>query len=282
MKSKYPYSRVYVEITNICNRNCSFCPGTVREKRRMTCEEFSLILDKLDGLTEYVYLHVMGEPLTHPELCELIGIASQKGFKCSITTNGTLLGRRGSELIESGVYKVNISVHSFEEGSDEDYLAYLDSCMSFADAASRSGVLTVLRLWNRGYDEGRNLDTLALLKEYFKDCEWRESANGARIRHRLHLDYGDRFDWPDMSAPDLGDRVFCYGLADHFAILVDGRVVPCCLDREAAIELGNAYTDDLHDVLSSERATKMREGFKERCATEELCRRCGYARRFLR
>ena len=282
MKSTYPYSRVYVEITNICNRNCSFCPGTKRELRRMTTEEFSLILDKLKGVTEYVYLHVMGEPLTHPELCGLISLANERGFKCSITTNGTLLSRRGRELIDSGVYKVNISVHSFEEGSDEDYLSYLNSCMSFADEASRRGVLTVLRLWNRGYDEGRNLDTLSLLKQYFKDSEWRESANGARIHHRLHLDYGDRFDWPDMNAPYLGDSVYCHGLGDHFAILVDGRVVPCCLDREAAIELGNVYTDDLCEILSSERATKMRQGFKERCASEELCKRCGYARRFLR
>ena len=78
MKSTYPYSRVYVEITNICNRNCSFCPGTKRELRRMTSEEFSLILDKLEGITEYVYLHVMGEPLTHPELCGLIALANQR------------------------------------------------------------------------------------------------------------------------------------------------------------------------------------------------------------
>ena len=142
------------------------------------------------------------------------------------------------------------------------------------------GVLTVIRLWNRGYDEGRNINTLALLKEYFKGCEWRESSNGARIRHRLHLDYGDRFDWPDMDAPDLGEKVYCHGLGDHFAILVDGRVVPCCLDREAAIELGNAYTDDLREVLSCDRAVKMREGFKAKCGVEELCRKCGYARRF--
>ena len=280
MKSVFPYSRVYVEITNICNRNCSFCPGTTRELRRMTRDEFSVILDKLQGLTEYIYLHVMGEPLTHPELCELIRLATERGFKCSVTTNGTLLKRRGEELIASGVYKVNVSVHSFEEGSDEEYLEYLNSCMKFADSASQAGVLTVLRLWNRGYDKGRNLDTLSILKAYFKDSEWCENAKGARIHHKLHLDYDDRFDWPDMNAPYLGDNVYCHGLGDHFAILVDGRVVPCCLDREAAIELGNVYTDDLIKILNSERAVKMRDGFKNRCAVEELCRKCGYARKF--
>ena len=274
------YSRVYVEITNICNRNCSFCPGTKREKRRMTKEEFALILDKLDGITKYVYLHVMGEPLTHPELCTLISMASARGFKCAITTNGTLLPKRGGELLSSEVYKVNISVHSFESGAREDYLAYINSCIDFADESSKKGILTVLRLWNRGYDEGRNIDTLAMLKERFADGEWKEGANGIRIRHRLHLEYGDRFDWPDTEKDELGDQVFCHGLGDHFGILVDGRVIPCCLDREAAIELGNVYESSLDTILRSERAERMRKGFRCKRATEELCRKCGYARRF--
>lgn len=280
MKPSLPYSRAYVEITNICNRNCSFCPGTKRDLYRMKKEEFIHILNELQGLTEYIYLHVMGEPLTHPELCDFIRVASERGFKCSITTNGTLLSKRMDEIIESGVYKVNISVHSFEEGEDTQYLRYIDDCIRFADMASSNGILTVLRLWNRGYDEGRNISTLDILKDYFSDAEWKESANGARIRHRLHLDYGDRFEWPDMNAPDYGEKVFCHGLGDHFAILCDGRVVPCCLDREAVIELGNVYESDLRAILSSDRAERMRKGFKCKMATEELCRRCGYARRF--
>ena len=274
------YSRVYVEITNICNRSCSFCPGTKREKRRMTLDEFSLILDKLEGVTEYIYLHVMGEPLTHPELVDFIELASSRGFKCSITTNGTLLREREAELLASHVYKVNISIHSFENGERDEYLSYLNSCFSFADEASRRGILTVLRLWNRGYDGGRNIDTLAVLREKFSGEEWREGASGFRIRHKLHLEWGDRFEWPDVECDELGDAVFCHGLGDHFGILVDGRIIPCCLDREGVIELGNAYTDDIKAALSSPRAAAMREGFKCKRATEELCRKCGYARRF--
>ncbi len=280
MKERYQYSRVYVEITNICNRACSFCPGTKREPRRMTLAEFSHILDELNGITEYIYLHVMGEPLTHPELCEFIKLAALRGFKCAITTNGTLLSKRGDELLDSGVYRINISLHSFETGNDEDYLSYVFSCFDFADKASKQGILTVLRLWNRGYDEGRNIDTLAILKEQFADGEWREGERGARIRHKLHLEYGDRFEWPDVEKDVIGEQVFCHGLGDHFGILVDGRVVPCCLDREAAIELGNVYEDRLCSILSSERAERMREGFKCKRATEDLCRKCGYARRF--
>ena len=274
------YSRVYVEITNICNRACSFCPGTKREKRRMTLEEFGTVLDKLVGITEYVYLHVMGEPLTHPELTGFIDLATERGFKCAITTNGTLLPKRKEQILSSSLYKANISIHSFEEGSEEEYRSYLDGCFDFADKASKKGILTVLRLWNRGYDGGRNLDTMAILREKFKDAEWKEGASGFRIRHKLHLEWGDRFEWPDVECEELGDAVFCHGLGDHFGILVDGTVIPCCLDREGVINLGNVFCDDLHDILASKRAEDMRCGFKKKVATEELCRKCGYARRF--
>lgn len=247
----------------------------------MSLAEFDIITDKLTGVTDYIYLHVMGEPLTHPDVHEMVKLAAEKGFRVAVTTNGTLLGKRGEELISAGVYKVNISVHSFEDGLLEDYISYLNTCFDFADTASSRGVLTVLRLWNKGYDGGRNIDTLSMMRERLPG-EWHEGSRGFRVRHKLHLEYGDRFEWPDMEAEDYGSDVFCYGLSDHFGVLCDGRVIPCCLDREGEITLGNLLSCDLSidEILSCERAVTMREGFSCRRATEELCRRCGYARRF--
>lgn len=273
------YSRVYVEITNICNRNCSFCPGTSREKERITPERFKTVCEKLVGITDYLYLHIMGEPTTHPELNELIGVAKTHGFKVAITTNGTRLGCISDELIAALPYKVNISIHSFEEGTNDEYLSYINNCLDFAEKASASGILTVLRLWNRGYDEGRNINTLEIMKDRFKN-KWTYGERGARIHHRLHLEYGDRFDWPDMSKESLGERVFCHGLGDHFGILVDGTVVPCCLDREGDIPLGNIYDDTVENILNSPRAKAIIDGFGNKCAIEPLCQRCGYSRRF--
>ncbi len=282
------YARVYLEITNTCNRNCSFCPGTARPPRRMSAEEFDCLTDRLRGITEYLYYHVMGEPLTHPLLPDFIRRAREKGFRSVITTNGTLLAARGRNIVEAGVYKVNISVHSFEDGENTvAHDAYLKELLDFAAYASARGVLVVLRLWN--LDEngqplgGDNDRTLAALRERFpddKNTPWSHSKRGARLRDHLHLEYGDRFVWPDMGAEDGGERIFCYGLKDHFAVLCDGRVVPCCLDREGAITLGNLLNAPAEEILNSERARCMREGFTRRCATEELCRRCGYARRF--
>ena len=155
----------------------------------------------------------------------------------------------------------------------------INSIADFADRASAAGVLTVLRLWNRGHDDGRNDTTLQILQQKLPG-EWKWGARGARIRHKLHLEYGDRFAWPDMQAENMGNDIFCYGLADHFGVLCDGSVIPCCLDHDGNITLGNILETPIREILSSPRALAMREGFSKRCATEELCQRCGYARRF--
>ena len=276
---KLPYSRVYLEITNICNKSCSFCHGTRRAPGFMSFDELKRALDSLEGLTEYIYFHLMGEPLLHPELPLFIKEASDRGFKCAVTTNGSLIEDRGEELLSSRVYKVNISLHSFEDGAEKDFLSYIDSVCRFADKASSMGILTVLRLWNNGHDGGKNLKIEELLKAHFKD-EWVYGNRGARIRPKLHLEYGERFAWPDKEAECGGEKLFCYGLGDHFGILCDGTVVPCCLDSDGVISLGNIFSDDLKSILSSARAEAIKEGFKNKTAAEDLCRRCGYARRF--
>ena len=279
------YSRAYVEIINTCNMHCSFCHGTKREHRQMSLGEFARIVGNLKGVTEYLYLHVLGEPLTHPMLPTFIEYATKSGFKVAITTNGTLLEKLGDSLIRSGVYKVNISLHSFERyGSQDAQKNYISSCIRFADQASKSGVLCVLRLWNKvaeagSKEEALNEYTLELLHEYFGN-DWTLGARGARIRDKLHLEYGERFAWPDSSGESLGDRVFCHGLSDHFGILCDGTVIPCCLDADGAIPLGNIFESDIRTILSSNRAVAIKDGFSKKLAVEDLCRRCPYARRF--
>ncbi len=274
------YSRVYVEILNICNKNCSFCHGTKREPKIMSFEEFSHIVNELVGVTKYIYFHLMGEPLCHPELPKFIEYASSLGFKCAVTTNGTLLDKHGEELIKSGIYKVNISVHSFEGEERSEKEKYLSSCLGFADKASSSKILTILRLWNSERDKGHNREIIESIKAYFSDGEWIEGGRGIRVRDKLHIEYGERFVWPDIQAPIIDDKAFCYGLSDHFGILADGSVVPCCLDSDGVITLGNVHKTPLSEILSGERAVNISESFKKCEAKEELCKKCSYARRF--
>lgn len=274
------YSKVYVEITNICNMNCSFCIGHQRAPKRMSADEFAFILSALTEQTKYIYYHLMGEPLTHPQLHKFIKMAGERGYKSIITTNGTLLKKRGEQILSAGLHKINISVHSFEDGNDDDYKRYISEVAEFAQMAAEKGTIVVFRLWNKGYDGGRNDNTLDLFKELISG-EWKENTRGLRIRDKIYLEWGDRFEWPDSNAEIKGTKFFCYGLKDQFGILSDGTVVPCCLDSNGAINLGNIFNEDIDSILNSQRAKAITDGFRCGVASEELCKRCGYAQRFV-
>ena len=272
------FHKIYLEISNRCNLRCAFCPGTRRPPHTMSEEEFTSLLPRLRPWTDFLYFHLMGEPLCHPLLERFLALAAEAGFKVILTTNGTLLGRHRDMLLRSpGLYKVNVSLHAFEANDlAVPFSQYLADCFAFGQAAE--GKLTVsYRLWNNGGDNEKNGEILRTTEQYFP-LPWREEKLGPRIGNRIYLQYGDKFDWPDLSAEDGGGQVSCYGLRDQIGVLCDGTVVPCCLDHEGDIPLGNLFRQELGDILDSPRVRAMMDGFACGCATEELCRKCGYAR----
>lgn len=273
--------RAYVEITNVCNLSCSFCPGTRRAPRFMSGEEFAAIAAKLRGEVQYLYLHVMGEPLLHPELENILRIGGDMGFRLCVTTNGTLLDRAGETLLHAAaLHKVSVSLHSFEGNGGGDMAPYLESVWRFAERAAAKGVIVALRLWNGGGAEERNGEVLDFLRRKTGAARWEEKRDGSfQLGERLYLERAEKFDWPDLSAPESGAE-FCLGLRQQLAVLVDGTVVPCCLDHEGDIALGDLLRQELRDILQTPRARALYDGFSARCPSEELCRRCGYAARF--
>ena len=274
------FRKVYLEISNICNLSCAFCPGTRRQKRAMTEEELNLLLPKLRPYTDFLYFHLMGEPLCHPKLGKFLELAGNHGFRVILTTNGTLLPQKQEPLLASpALHKVNISLHAFEANDLAiPFRDYLSGCFAFGKAAEGK-ILISYRLWNQGGQDEKNGEILTAMEEKFPH-PWVQERHGQRIGNRIYLEYGDKFDWPDLSAPDGGEGVFCHGLRDQIGVLCDGTVVPCCLDHEGDIALGNLFDQSLDEILESPRAKALYEGFSCRKATEELCRRCGYARRF--
>lgn len=274
------FRKVYLEISNLCNLNCAFCPGTKRLPHAMTEAEFSGLLPKLAPYTDYLYFHLMGEPLCHPKLERFLDLANTFGYRVILTTNGTLLPRQQDMLLAApALHKLNISLHAFEANDlavpFDDYLA---GCFTFGKAAEGEKIV-VYRLWNQGGADEKNTEILAAMERFFPR-PWTEERRGIRIGEKVFLEYGDKFDWPDLSAEDGGDRVFCYGLRDQIGVLCDGTVVPCCLDHEGDLALGNLHVQTLEEILESPRAKAILDGFRNKKAAEELCRKCGYARRF--
>ena len=232
--------KAYLEITNICNLSCTFCHGTKRKPRVMTPEEVTVLANKLRGQVQFLYFHLMGEPLLHPNLGDFLRIAGELGFRVILTTNGTLLGKTKEILLASpSLYKVSISLHSFEVNQGGGSLeAYLGDCLVFAKAASRKGILSVLRLWNQGGEDRLNDTILSQIAKVFPK-PWADTYSGSRLGERCFLEWGERFEWPDSAAPEQEGSYGCYGLRDQIGIHCDGTVVPCCLDADGGIPLGN-------------------------------------------
>lgn len=274
--------KIYLEITNVCNLDCSFCRKTSRDKRLMTLDEFNTLTDKLCGKAKYLYFHLMGEPTLHPLLPRFIEISKQKGFIPMITTNGSLLRDKGDELLSALPYKISISLHAPDANPTFADEGYLDSCICFAKRAADLGCIVALRLWNLGSDADNSAVLDKLHAEFAGEWVTLYRANNQLLSEKIFLEWGTRFDWPDLSAPecDIDTDIFCHGLRDQIGVLCDGRVVPCCLDSDGVLSLGNLFEGELEGILSSPRARAIYDGFSRRRATQELCRKCGYAKRF--
>ena len=274
--------KIYLEITNVCNLECSFCHKTSRAKKLITEEEFNIILNRIEGKARCLYFHLMGEPTLHSQLPQFIKLAKDKNFLPCVTTNGSLLSKCKEDLVSNPPYKINISLHAPDANptfADSNYLA---TCVDFAKEIAKKGTFVVFRLWTLGSGTD-NTKILEYLQEQFPE-EWHDIRGGKshRIYERIFLEWGEQFDWPDTSLPECNTDadMFCYGLRDQIGILADGTVVPCCLDAEGNLALGNIFVSTLDEILSSHRAKLIYDGFTKRRAVESLCRKCGYAKRF--
>ena len=257
------FKRIYIEITNICNLNCDFCEPHNRENRFMEIEEFDEILDKISTYTSYIYLHVKGEPLLHPKFDEFVKHAHSKGFQINLTTNATLLEQHLD--ITKYLRQINISFHAT---NNEEILK---------TSKKITDCIINYRIWNIT----ENAEALNLIKKEFnisEEIDFSKSQNYT-LAPNIFLSTASKFKWPSLH-DTTSSNGYCHALKDQIAILVDGTVVPCCLDNNGDIDLGNIFEETLEEILEKEKTIKIIENFKNRIAIEELCKKCTYKNRF--
>ena len=233
----------------------------------------------------------MGEPFLNKNLGTFLDISAEHDLKVNITTNGTLIQKVKEKLLgKKALRQVNISLHSFEANDiNNDLNTYVRNITDFVkEATEKSEIICAIRLWNMSTEELKasndlNDDILTMLEEQLsldiRLSEALQNSQNIKLKDRVYLNMAEKFEWPDMDRDVIDENVFCYGLRDQIGVLVDGTVVPCCLDSEGNIPLGNIFESTVEEIINSERAKNMYDGFSRRCAVEELCKRCGYAKR---
>lgn len=288
------FKKVYIEITNICNLSCSFCPKTRRHLMSNTKEHFLHIIEAVKPYTDYIYLHLLGEPTLHPELKTYLEICEGNGLQVNLTTNGTRLKKVQELLITSpALRQINISLHSFEANEQKiEMKHYIEEVLDFViETTKRSNIICTMRLWNMDSEKLKaqnklNAEIMHFIEEKLGlDFDVQEKLletqrRGIKLHERIYLNKAEKFQWPVMEREVISEKVFCYGLRDQAGVLVDGTVVPCCLDGEGHMALGNLFEQSLEEILESPRSRAIYDGFSNRRAIEALCQRCGYATRY--
>lgn len=273
------FKKIYVEITNSCNLNCSFCSKVEKPKRTMTKEEFTHILTEIKPFTDNIYLHVKGEPLLHPDIIDFLHIAEEYNIKVNLTTNGVLFPKRVEELEKcNSLQKINFSLHS--ENNVPNYLENI-----FKSVEKLKNKTIIYRLWTLqdGKFDEKSTKTVEKIIDYYKlspeTVEKIYNEHNVKITSTIYVDKDNEFEWPDDKKKEETNG-FCMALKTQIAILVDGTVVPCCLDSNGKIDLGNIYTDSFESIINSKRCLDLKKSFQDRKPCEKLCLNCTYKNRF--
>jgi len=286
------FSRAYVEITNICGLSCSFCPPKSTPTATMELSLFRSVVEQLRDYTDEIALHVMGDPMVLTNLEEYLDIVQAAKLKVMITTSGFYLDSlRRETLFHPVIRQVNISLNSFNKNSvARPFETYMEPILALCDdkLAREKDFFINLRLWNLDEvhsERDFNERLFALLEEHFSletgmiASHISGERQSIRLASKILLHFDRYFEWPNLQNTTHSDG-YCQGLNKQIAVLCDGRVVPCCLDSEGIIELGNLSETNLGKILKTKRSLAIVDGFARGICNEELCQKCSYKERF--
>ncbi len=269
--------RVYLEITNHCNLQCSFCNQSKREKSYMSISTIAEILADIKKLTSYIYLHVKGEPLLHPNFIEIMDLMQQYDMKVQLVSNGTFIKNYPNLIRYTCLRKISFSLHSVPYQT-MDVEQYLKPILEFINLARNSAIHCELRFWNENHLDQESQLCLEAIKQHFSNSI-STTHNNIFLQERTYLSFDNQFEWPALAANQT-NHGRCYGAKNMLAVLVDGTVVPCCLDDEGEIVLGNIFTASLQNIMNTKRYKAIVQGFNDNKCIELLCQKCSYRQRF--
>ncbi len=272
------FTKIYVEITNICNLNCSFCSKTKRKKEEMSPANFKIIIDKIKNYTNTIYLHVLGEPLLHSKLNDILEICKKNKINVRITTNGTLLKEKVNILLKysSIIKQINISLHC-----ENKIPNYFEQVFEYANILS-SKIPIVYRIWlldNYNLDKLSTLIVDKIITFYKLNINFKNeviNSKNIKIKDNIYLDKDNKFIWPDNKNKINIKTGTCLGTRTHIAILVNGDVVPCCLDANCNLKLDNIFNSNLEEIMNTPLFKEINTGFKNQKLITSMCQSCTF------
>ncbi|OCL83900.1 radical SAM/SPASM domain-containing protein [Arcobacter porcinus] len=286
------FRKVHIELTNICNLKCTFCPPKLHPNKIMDLELFDRLNLELKEFTNELAYHIVGDPLVLGNLNEYLNISKKHNLKVNITTTANNISNRHYEtLLNKTIKQINFSLNSYNANSHKkSFQDYLEPILNFVKYAQEQNheYFINFRIWNLDEEKSAkefNKKVFDSLNSFFGidlniDEIYENRPKNIRVARKIFINFDEYFVWPSLKNEIVSKSGFCHGLSSHFGILSNGAVVPCCLDLDASINLGNIENKSIKEILNSNRAKDMINGFKKGILVEELCQKCEYRTRF--
>ena len=258
----------------------------------MSLTKFDELNSQLKEVTKELAYHVVGDPLVLKNLKDYLDISLNHNLKVNIVTTANNINDSFYDtLMHKAIRQINFSLNSYNANSHKKTLEeYLNPIIAFTKYAieRKQDFFINYRIWNlddtKSAKEFNKRVFEILQKEFDEDLDiekiYKEKPKSIRLDRKIFINFDEYFNWPSLENEFVSKEGFCYGLDSHFAILSSGKVAPCCLDKDAIVDLGNINENSIKKILASKKVNDIKQGFKEKKVIEELCQKCEYRKRF--
>lgn len=273
------FQKIYIELSDICGLNCEFCPAKKARRGVMGLENFEKIAKKIHNKARIFTFHILGDPLCLPDIKAYVEVAQKYNMSLELTSSAFYLDENIQKLLyeAKNIRQINFSLASFFSQNKKSFDEYTRPLLEFLSLDFKHKFVN-LRLWNLDKNAEflkTNERFYSLFEDFFK-IKINTKEPRIRLKDYVILEQKYRFDWSFKNT--VQESGYCHALSKQIGVLSNALLVPCCMDYDGVLSLGNLLDSDLDELLKGKKAMDMKEGFKKGILTQELCKKCSFAK----
>jgi len=283
-----------IEPTTACNLGCPECPSGLKQFSRDTgnlkSENFNRWLDQLSPTLSYLNFYFQGEPFIHNDILQFISKASQAGIYTSTSTNAHFITeKRATEIVQSGLDRILISIDGTTQEVYEQYRVHgslqkvLDGTKHLVEARKNLNSKTphiifqflVVRPNEHQIEEAKQLANEYKVDEIrFKTAQVYDYENGNPLIPTIekYSRYKRLSNGKFIVKSSLDNH--CWRMWSGAVVTWDGKVVPCCFDKDATHEMGNLSKEDFKSIWKGKAYAMFRKQLLKGRKEIDICKNC--------
>lgn len=305
--SSYFYSRVArrpslsgmpisisIEPTTSCNLRCPECPSGLRSFSRPTGmlkpEVFEKVIDELSPTLSYLIFYFQGEPYLHPQLLDMVRYASDKKIYTATSTNAHYLDDEAArKTVESGLDRLIISIDGVDQETYESYriggklskvLEGTQNIVKWKKELKSKTPHVIFQFLVVRPNESQIKQVYVLADELgvdevaLKTAQIYDYKNGSDLipTQAKYARYKRQKDGTYVIKNNLLDH--CWKMWHSCVITWDGKVVPCCFDKDAHFVLGDLNENSFKEIWNEAKYKAFRQSLMKSRSEIEICKNC--------